>query len=98
MPIYEYECEFCSHRFQQFQRFSDPPPEVCPNCGKRGGLHKVISQTSFVLKGSGWYATDYKSTSASSGSEGASKANSKDAGKKEVGSSEGKNASNNKTG
>ena len=63
MPIYEYECKFCLNRFQLLQKFSDPPPEVCPHCGKKGGIKKLISPTSFELKGSGWYATDYKSSS-----------------------------------
>ncbi len=64
MPIYEYECKFCSHRFQLLQKVSEPQPEKCPNCHKEGGIHKLISETSFSLKGSGWYATDYKSAAA----------------------------------
>ncbi len=60
MPIYEYECRFCSHKFELLQKISDPPPTVCPNCGKEGGIHKLISEASFELKGSGWYVTDYK--------------------------------------
>lgn len=60
MPIYEYECKFCSYRFQLLQKMSDPPPSVCPNCNREGGVKKLISQTSFELKGSGWYVTDYK--------------------------------------
>ncbi len=66
MPIYEYECRFCSHRFQILQGFNDPPPSVCPNCHREGGIRKVVSQTSFMLKGSGWYATDYKKSDSSS--------------------------------
>jgi putative FmdB family regulatory protein len=62
MPIYEYECKLCSHKFQLLQKMSDPAPSICPNCGKEGGIHKLISQTSFELKGSGWYVTDYKNT------------------------------------
>ncbi len=68
MPIYEYECKFCSHRFQVLQKFSDPPPSVCPHCHKQGGIHKVVSPTSFVLKGSGWYVTDYKNNNRSESS------------------------------
>ncbi len=60
MPIYEYECKFCSHRFEVLQKINDPAPSVCPNCGKKGGIHKLISEASFELKGSGWYVTDYK--------------------------------------
>ncbi|AEA34181.1 FmdB family zinc ribbon protein [Hippea maritima] len=68
MPIYEYECKFCSHRFQLLQKFTDPAPDVCPNCGKEGGIKKLVSQTSFELKGSGWYVTDYKSSNLASSS------------------------------
>ncbi len=60
MPIYEYECKFCSHRFEFLQKISEPIPEVCPHCGKKGGVRKLISEASFMLKGSGWYVTDYK--------------------------------------
>ncbi len=63
MPIYEYMCEFCHHKFQLLQKFGEEPPKKCPNCGKEGGIKKLISQTMFELKGTGWYATDYKSTS-----------------------------------
>jgi len=66
MPIYEYECSYCSHKFQQLQHVDDKMPEVCPNCGKKGGVHKLVSNASFVLKGSGWYATDYKTSKNSS--------------------------------
>ncbi len=65
MPIYEYECSYCLHKFQQLQHVSDKLPEVCPNCGKKGGVHKLISHASFVLKGSGWYVTDYKNNKSS---------------------------------
>ncbi len=60
MPIYEYKCEFCNHKFQLLQKVDERPPNKCPNCGKEGGVKKLISQTMFELKGSGWYATDYK--------------------------------------
>ena len=65
MPIYEYQCTFCSHKFQLLQKMSDPVPTACPNCHKEGGIKKLISQTSFELKGSGWYVTDYKDSSSS---------------------------------
>jgi len=68
MPIYEYECSYCSHKFQQLQHVDDKMPEVCPNCGKKGGVHKLISHASFVLKGSGWYVTDYKNSKNSTSS------------------------------
>jgi len=65
MPIYEYECEKCGHIHEIMQKMSDKPLVRCPQCS--GRLHKLISQSAFHLKGSGWYATDYanKSNSAS---------------------------------
>lgn len=57
MPIYEYRCEKCDSHFEVIQKFSDKPLKFCSNC--KGRLTKLISQTSFQLKGSGWYVTDY---------------------------------------
>jgi putative FmdB family regulatory protein len=57
MPLYEYECEACGHRFEQIQKFSDPPLERCPKCGE--AVHKLQSAPAFQFKGSGWYITDY---------------------------------------
>ena len=57
MPLYEYECERCGHRFERIQKFSDPPVEVCPKCG--GPVHKLMSSPAIQFKGSGWYITDY---------------------------------------
>ena len=57
MPIYEYRCQDCHHEFEQMQKFSDPPIEVCPTCA--GPVQKLISRSAFHLKGSGWYVTDY---------------------------------------
>jgi putative FmdB family regulatory protein len=59
MPIYEYECMNCGQHFEVMQKFSDEPLSICTACS--GPLHKLISHTSFVLKGSGWYVTDYAS-------------------------------------
>ncbi|HMK44594.1 MAG TPA: FmdB family zinc ribbon protein [Dissulfurispiraceae bacterium] len=59
MPVYEYGCQQCGHRFDIMQKFSDEPLAECPQCG--GPLKKLISNTSFVLKGGGWYVTDYAS-------------------------------------
>ncbi|MDY6863890.1 MAG: FmdB family zinc ribbon protein [Thermodesulfobacteriota bacterium] len=56
MPIYEYRCMQCGNKIEVMQRFSDAPLTNC-NCG--GGLEKLISKSSFHLKGSGWYVTDY---------------------------------------
>lgn len=57
MPIYEYRCDKCGHEFEEWQKFSDPVVDTCPTCG--GKSHRLISQSSFHLKGSGWYVTDY---------------------------------------
>jgi len=57
MPIYEYQCEKCGSVTEAIQNFSDPPLTACTSCS--GALHKLISQSSFHLKGSGWYVTDY---------------------------------------
>ncbi len=60
MPVYEYECGSCGGRFEVMQKFSDPPVSSCTLC-KKGSVRKVLSPAAFVLKGSGWYATDYAS-------------------------------------
>ena len=57
MPIYEYECEKCGGIVEKFQNFSDKPLKKCEKCS--GKLHKIISQSTFHLKGTGWYVTDY---------------------------------------
>ncbi|MFB0977045.1 MAG: zinc ribbon domain-containing protein [Myxococcota bacterium] len=56
MPIYEYLCEKCEHEFEREQRITADPIKTCPECKSRR-VKKLISQTSFVLKGGGWYAT-----------------------------------------
>src|SRR5229473_2615999 len=58
MPLYEYECEACGHRFERIQKFSDPPVEVCPHCRKKK-LHKLVSSPAIQFKGSGFYINDY---------------------------------------
>lgn len=57
MPLYEYECDSCGHRFEVIQKFSDPLVDTCPKCGKT--VHKLISSPAIQFKGSGWYITDY---------------------------------------
>ena len=64
MPIYEYECEKCGRIEEALQRFSAKPLTKCKHCS--GRLHKLISQSSFHLKGTGWYVTDYADKSKSS--------------------------------
>jgi len=59
MPIYEYQCEACGTQTEIQQKMSDPAPASCDKCGK-GPMTKLISQTSFVLKGGGWYTTDFR--------------------------------------
>jgi putative FmdB family regulatory protein len=58
MPIYEYECDKCGHEFEREQRMSDAPVKTCPKCKGRK-VTKLISRSSFVLKGGGWYADGY---------------------------------------
>jgi putative FmdB family regulatory protein len=60
MPVYEYACEKCGHEFEAEQRITESPLKTCPRCRARK-LKRLISQTSFVLKGSGWYADLYSS-------------------------------------
>jgi len=57
MPIYEYRCKKCGREFEMFQKISDPAIKSCKFC--TGQAHKLISLSSFHLKGSGWYVTDY---------------------------------------
>ena len=56
MPIYDYECETCNHRFEEIQRFNDKPINICPKC--QGKTRRVIHSTPIVFKGSGFYITD----------------------------------------
>ena len=88
MPLYEYQCDACGHRFEAIQKFSDPPIEVCPKCG--GPVHKLQSAPAFQFKGTGWYVTDYAKKAgagdkpeASAKDAGADSAKAADAGKSE---------------
>ncbi len=58
MPLYEYECAACGHRFELIQRFSDAPADTCTACGS-GPVHKLLSAPAIQFKGTGWYVTDY---------------------------------------
>ena len=62
MPLYEYQCSKCDHVWELIQRMSDAPPKTCPKCRSRK-VGKMMSRTSFVLKGSGWYADGYSGKS-----------------------------------
>ena len=67
MPLYEYECDACGHRFEVIQKFSDDPIANCPKCG--GTVRKLLSSPAIQFKGSGWYITDYaKKTGTGAGS------------------------------
>ena len=70
MPLYEYQCKKCGHRFEKIQKFSDKPITKCPECG--GKVEQLISPPAVQFKGSGWYVTDYarKGPSHASSSEG----------------------------
>ncbi len=59
MPTYHYECERCGHEFEIEQRITDPPRKRCPRC--RGSVYRVIHPVCHILKGSGFYRTDYRS-------------------------------------
>ena len=60
MPIYEYRCGSCGHRFEKLQKVADPRVKKCPVCG-HSKVRRLLSQSAFVLKGKGWYVTDYPS-------------------------------------
>lgn len=68
MPIYEYVCEKCGNHIELMQKVGDAPPQKCAKC-KKGKMEKIFSRTSFQLKGSGWYASDYAKSPASSKTE-----------------------------
>jgi putative FmdB family regulatory protein len=76
MPLYEYECEACGHRFEVIQKFSDSPIATCPKCG--GAVRKLQSAPAFQFKGTGWYVTDYAKGGHTDGKE-SRKADTKDA-------------------
>jgi putative FmdB family regulatory protein len=57
MPLYEYECNACAHRFEVIQKYSDAPIDICPKCG--GAVTKLFSSPAIQFKGSGFYLTDY---------------------------------------
>jgi putative FmdB family regulatory protein len=68
MPLYEYECEKCGHRFEKIQKFSDKMVKKCPECG--GKVEQMISAPAVQFKGSGWYVTDYANKSHTPSSDG----------------------------
>jgi len=85
MPLYEYECKKCGHRFERIQRFSDPMVKKCPECG--GKVEQMISAPAVQFKGSGWYVKDYaKKSSGASKSESKSDSDGKGDSSKDSGS------------
>ena len=58
MPLYEYQCKVCHHRFEKIQKFSDPLVTLCPECGE-DEVEQMISAPAVQFKGTGWYVTDY---------------------------------------
>lgn len=86
MPLYEYECDNCGHRFEVIQKFSDAKISVCPKCG--GPVQKLLSSPAIQFKGSGFYLTDY-----GRGTSGKSDSAKTKAGKAESGASSGESSS-----
>jgi putative FmdB family regulatory protein len=74
MPVYEYQCQACAHRFERKQSFSDEPIKVCPECG--GVTKKLLSTPGIVFKGSGWYVTDSRGSPPSESSSSSSSSDS----------------------
>lgn len=72
MPIYEYQCRECGHRLEALQKISDAPLKTCPAC-QHDGLSKLVSASSFRLKGGGWYETDFKTGNRRHGTQEAAK-------------------------
>ena len=89
MPLYEYQCKKCGHKFEKIQLFSDKPIKKCPECG--GAVEKLISRSAVQFKGSGWYVTDYAKKSDGGGSSASGvKSSSESASSSDSGSSDNK--------
>ena len=83
MPLYEYQCKKCKHRFEKIQKFSDKMLKKCPECG--GPIEQMVSAPAVQFKGSGWYVTDYAkkgSSAASSSSSSENESSAKEAAKR----------------
>ena len=85
MPIYEYRCSECNKEFEVMQRITEEPLKECEDCS--GALDKLISQSAFVLKGTGWYKTDFADKPKPAVSDGGEKSDSKPAAAPDCGSS-----------
>ena len=91
MPLYEYECDACGHRFEVIQKFSDRPADACAKCGK-GPVNRLLSSPAIQFKGTGWYITDYAQkgkTDKAKSEGGKSEGGKSEGGKSEGGKSEG---------
>lgn len=82
MPIYEYECNSCKKVIEIMQKITSDPETVCPTCG--GPLKKLVSRTSFQLKGTGWYVSDYKNNKGNKSDGGSNPAKKSDTTKSEA--------------
>ena len=78
MPLYEYQCKKCKHKFEKIQKFSDPPVRKCPECGSP--VEKVMHAPNVQFKGTGWYVTDYGGKSDKSKTDGGSEKSSAEKG------------------
>jgi putative FmdB family regulatory protein len=76
VPLYEYECKKCKHRFEKIQKFSDKPLKKCPECG--GPVEQLLSAPAAHFKGSGWYVTDYARKGGGASGDGSSSSKSKE--------------------
>jgi putative FmdB family regulatory protein len=83
MPLYEYACKKCHHRFERIRKFSDRAIKKCPQCG--GPVEQTISAPAVQFKGSGWYVTDYAKKSGSAGDSSAKETGAKDSAAKDSG-------------
>jgi len=92
MPIYEYRCADCGFQNEYLQKVSEPPMSVCPSCG-RESFRKLLTAAGFQLKGSGWYATDFKNTGKAASKSAPTEAVKAEGGKPESGKSEGSSES-----
>lgn len=83
MPIYEYRCSSCGHQQDFLQKLSEPPLTDCPEC-KQSTFSKQVTAAGFQLKGTGWYATDFKNSGGSKASSSSSESSSSDSAKSEA--------------
>jgi putative FmdB family regulatory protein len=82
MPTYEYACGACGHEWEEVQRITAPPIEVCPKCAKSSAHRLISGGTNFILKGGGWYSDLYASPSATGKKSDANGTSSSDGGNK----------------